>query len=421
MAGPGSRRYGANTGSGGSSGNDGDVVAFRFNTVNVSRSASSATKLAGFTQWNSLNSEPSDNAHGWVYTDTYANIGVSTPPSGNTRGLVQEFYPISMRPTQAILAATSTNPPVFTVASTATWVTGHQIIFENLPGDFGTNLNDINRDITVINGTTFSVPVNATGYAAYTSGGTVGTSYDSFQPDPYLQWGDETDAEVGDLPANVWIQTWMIVPETFDADIGSGTDTFTSTFATRDKSIYPSREEAPDPIYGASFMDGLNWDFLLGAGGYESINEHLSVPAVVRDEAFLCLDTGGAAFGGGGDNALTSEGDQHKLYQNLNNTTGKIVKGIWTEVRMHFDTSGANGTWEAWIKKEGQARVKVAEWIGGTTPSFTWSIPAPERVGHRVFRLNAVVNGDPGFGDHMLVYDTIDIATSEANLPDYDA
>jgi hypothetical protein len=73
---------------------------------------------------------------------------------------------------QNITAATSANPIAFTTAGTHGWATGNQVQFAGLPGDFGTNLNGNTYAITVTGGTTFTIPVNGGGYAAYTSGGT---------------------------------------------------------------------------------------------------------------------------------------------------------------------------------------------------------------------------------------------------------
>lgn len=323
----------------------GDVASFRFETVFATRGDTIANLQAAFDEWDGVTSEPEDNAGGWVYTQTYANLNVPTPPSGNTRGLVQEFFPVGLFP-------------------------------GGNPGDF--------------------------------------------QPNPYLAWGEQSDP-TGNVPANVYFRWWMYVPSTFSADIGSGSQSFTSTFSTRDKSIYPTREEPPDPPYNATFHDGLSWDFLLGAGGYEGVNAHLGVPSMPSNEAFLCLDTGGGVAGSGAAVNELAPGDSHKLYQNLNNTT-KIVTDTWIEVTLHFDTSSASGKWEAWIKHEGQSRVKVAEWIDGTTEDFSWIIPVEQRGGHKIFQLNSVVNGTGagGVGDHRIIYDTIDIAISLANLPDYD-
>lgn len=71
-----------------------------------------------------------------------------------------------------ISAATSANPIVFTTSAAHGWSTGQTVQFAALPGDFGTNLNGLQKVITVTDATHFSVAVNGTAYVAYTSGGT---------------------------------------------------------------------------------------------------------------------------------------------------------------------------------------------------------------------------------------------------------
>jgi hypothetical protein len=411
----------------------GDVASLRFPNA-VARSTDQTTKDTAFQGmgWNAAMSEPYDNARGWVYTATPASLGISTSPVGETRVLVQEFFPYAMRPRATITGATSANPIVFTMASTASWTTGSRVQFTGLPGSFAALNGSALYNATVINGTTLSVPVDGSGFGAYTSGGEIATAYNDIQPNPYVEWQPSSEPE-GTLPANVYFRYWTMLVEEFDADIGSGTQSFTSTIQSRNKNIYPSR--ATDPPYPATFTSGLNWDLVPGSLGFEDGNEHIAVPgSFPTDEIFLALDTAADDFGAGGaDNQLASDDLQHRLYQNLNNTTGKIVKGVWTEITLHFDTSSAYGVWRAWIKPEGQSRIQVAHWVdsrhadavalGGGTADFVWDIPVGQRVGHRTFRLNPVYGGFNGadYGDMMLVTSAIDIATSWDDLPDYDA
>ncbi len=81
--------------------------------------------------------------------------------------------------------ATSTNPIVFRTTAAHGWSTGDNILFGALPGDFGTNLNSTIRSIVVVDSDEFSVAVNGTAYAAYTSGGSATRVVDDGFPD----WG----------------------------------------------------------------------------------------------------------------------------------------------------------------------------------------------------------------------------------------
>jgi hypothetical protein len=416
----------------------GDIFSDNFDYL-VARDACSGLTCAAFTSagWESGNFEE-DDARGWIYTADPDDFGAPANPSGSPYALVQEFYPVSMRPSQTITAATSANPIVLTVANTAL-LTQEQYALEGMPGDFAV-LNYINQNITVINGTTFSVPVNGSGFGAYTSGGTVVGTYNDIQPDPYLQVFNQSSS-VGTIPPDVWFRMWLYVPETFTADIGSGPVSFDSTFGrNRDKTWYMSRETAPDPPYGASPCDGVSWIVYLGHVGVEESNARISVPgSFPTNEAFIDFDTGSIEdFGCGADDELTDEDVDHRLGHNLDNTApdGKIVPNIWYELTVHVDTSGPYGALRTWLKRQGQTCVQIQHWVdgrhadavalGGATADFTWDIADTDnqRNGHRQLRLNPVITGystDGGVGDHAMLIGSFDIASSAANLPTYDA
>lgn len=71
-----------------------------------------------------------------------------------------------------ISAATSANPIEFTTSSNHGWTSADTVEFASLPGDFGTNLNATQRVITVTALNKFTIAVDGSAYAAYTTGGT---------------------------------------------------------------------------------------------------------------------------------------------------------------------------------------------------------------------------------------------------------
>lgn len=75
--------------------------------------------------------------------------------------------------TANISAATSTNPVQFTTSAAHGWNTGNTVDFASLPGAFGTAFNNGTFTITVNGATTFTVAIDGSAFAAYTSGGTV--------------------------------------------------------------------------------------------------------------------------------------------------------------------------------------------------------------------------------------------------------
>jgi hypothetical protein len=73
--------------------------------------------------------------------------------------------------TAAIIAATSTNPIAFQTGTDHGWSSGNEVTLTSLPGDFGTNLNGNDYPITVTGLDSFTIAVDGTTYAAYTTGG----------------------------------------------------------------------------------------------------------------------------------------------------------------------------------------------------------------------------------------------------------
>ena len=71
-----------------------------------------------------------------------------------------------------IIAATSANPIAFQTSAPHGWSTSNTVQFAGLPDDFGTNLNGLQKVITVTGLDTFTVAVDGAAYIAYTSGGT---------------------------------------------------------------------------------------------------------------------------------------------------------------------------------------------------------------------------------------------------------
>jgi hypothetical protein len=92
-----------------------------------------------------------------------------------------------------------------------------------------------------------------------------------------------------------------------------------------------------------------------------------------------------------------------------------IQPNRWTLVKLHFDTSTTSGAYEAWIKPQGGEWIKVAEWIDGVTPDFSWTIPAEIVGGHNVLRIPTTVDTY----DSWLYLDDFVIAASESDLPVY--
>lgn len=71
-----------------------------------------------------------------------------------------------------VSTATTANPITFTTSAAHGWNTGNTVTFAGLPGDFSA-LNGNTYTITRTGAATFTVPVDGSAFAAFTSGGTV--------------------------------------------------------------------------------------------------------------------------------------------------------------------------------------------------------------------------------------------------------
>ncbi|HEY0687072.1 MAG TPA: hypothetical protein VGD45_32310 [Steroidobacter sp.] len=203
------------------------------------------------------------------------------------------------------------------------------------------------------------------------------------QTDYYLQLGRE-GSTTQTLPANVWIQFWTYAtPE--------------SRFSTRDKTLYPC-----SGIYPCNWGPNLGWLFMWGSGGFNTSGDGSS-------RRFLAVEAQNADFRG--DTEYPA--NKAKLKQNLVSTP--LAGGQWYQVRLHFDTSGAQGTYEAWVRQRGQSTwTKYSDWRGGQTANFYWPIPTDQRRGHTMFRAPTTVNG---FGSSTVYIDDFAIASSQSALP----
>lgn len=201
------------------------------------------------------------------------------------------------------------------------------------------------------------------------------------QTDYYLKLGQD-NAPLTTIPANLWIQFWTYAtPE--------------SRFGRRDKTIYPCRGSYPCQ------RGQLGWLFMWGAAGFETV----SAPDGGR---FLALEGERADFQG----ATEYPTNARKLYQNVSRTP--LLADRWYQVKLHVDVSHEQGVYEAWVRERGMPWTKVAEWIGGVTRGFVWSIPEEERLGFKQLAMPTTVGGPDDSTTYM---DDFVLAGSEDGLP----
>jgi hypothetical protein len=205
------------------------------------------------------------------------------------------------------------------------------------------------------------------------------------QTDFYLQIGSESNPEAT-IPANLWIQFWVYLNDFGDQQ---------SAFPTRSKFFYPS---ASEPLYPSS---DERWLFMNGRSCFEGTAGGVS-------DNYLCMRPPAADFVASDDYPTNA----NKLGQNL--SSKQILANGWYLVRMHVDTSAPQGRWEAWLRGQDEAALtKIAEWIGGVTPSFSWPLPPEQQTNLRAIRIPTTVNEF----DSWMYMDDLAIATSESALP----
>lgn len=212
------------------------------------------------------------------------------------------------------------------------------------------------------------------------------------QTDYYLQFGSGQVAN--EVPGNVWFQFW-IYPNHYD-DPTNQNDQL-SLFENRFKFIYPCDGGYP-------CQDGsIKWLTTLGFTTGEPYWAN-------QDNTELFITTMDP-YATEVNYELAPPYDAHKIGQT--DVSENITPNRWTLVKIHYDTTTVSGTFEAWMKPMGGEWVKVAEWIDGVTPNFSWRLN--EIGGHRLFRMPTTVDDH----DSWIYMDDFAMATSESDLPVY--
>jgi hypothetical protein len=215
-----------------------------------------------------------------------------------------------------------------------------------------------------------------------------------YQTDFYLELGNGSSAAHDNfIPGDVWIQFW-IYPQHFGNQL--------SRFGTRNKFIYACNSTYPCSQY--------QWMLSWGSNTYNQSNMN------PRGNP-----TNGEFFFHVASPYANKAGDENPDQLGQTNLSDWPRPNRWTLVKMRFNTTRTTGnSWEMWLRPYGGAWIKVAEWIGGVTPGFTWDIPSNVARGHRVVRMPTTVGATTGqWYDSWTYMDDFVIATTEQDLPVY--
>ncbi len=221
------------------------------------------------------------------------------------------------------------------------------------------------------------------------------------QTDLYLQLGNGESAAYDDyIPADVWFQFWAY-PQYYGTQL--------SRWRGDDKFLYVCNTNYP--CHSHLWM--LQW-------GPKTYNPYFGTNTlgIPSNGEFNWLMRNSAGVGSI-VYSPASVFNQEKL--GPQDLTQWMKPNQWTLVKLHFVTSSTSGnSWEVWLRPYGGQWTKVSEWIGGTTPDFTWTIPSGSEGGHRVLRMPTTVGGTGrDWFDSWLYIDDFAVASSEDDLPTY--
>lgn len=228
-----------------------------------------------------------------------------------------------------------------------------------------------------------------------------------WQTDFYLQYGD-TQGPADAIPADVWFQFWVYPTGGYDHGM---------------KFLYPCNGDYP--------CQDLNWLLSVGTTSATPLHHQVLPDGTINE---LQLDPPPnqlpaphvflQARGTGAEYQPANPHAYHGPTLGQSDVAELMQANRWTLVKIHFDTSGAQGTYEAWMRPRGGSWTKVVEWIDNSTPDFTWPLAAPG--GHRVLRMpttvgsQRVLEGYPDWSYDSLTYmDDFAMAVAEADLPAY--
>jgi len=232
------------------------------------------------------------------------------------------------------------------------------------------------------------------------------------QSDFYLQYGQE-NGPTNAVPADVWFQFWIYTARYNDP---ADQNDQISAFGPRFKFIYPCNVAYPCSPGNAnnSYVPEFHWLNTFGSTTSEPLWYNLGN----EDISQLYITTiGPSDHPSNNVNTIVYSGpttppeNDFKIGQQT--VSENIMPNRWTLVTIHYDTSTTAGTFEAWFRPLGGTEVKVAEWISGSTPDFTWTVINPS--GHSVFRIPTTME----LYDSWIYVDDFVMATARSQLPVY--
>lgn len=229
----------------------------------------------------------------------------------------------------------------------------------------------------------------------------------------HLQYGD-AKGPPNQIPGDVWFQFWIYL--NYYDDPQDKEDQLSGI--TGGKFLYPSI----DGSYPAQPL----WLFTFNHHSYV-FPKGETEPREIDAESYQQILIQTVSSGREGPYAEIKKGPEYNRWKlGQTNLEERIIANRWTLVKLHFDTSTTSAKYEAWLRPLGGKTVKVAEWIDGVTPDFSWKIPADKVGGHKVLCMPTTHGAHESWGDRAkynkdfwLYLDDFAMATSEDALPTY--
>lgn len=221
------------------------------------------------------------------------------------------------------------------------------------------------------------------------------------QTDIFLQRGDGVLTDNDVLPADCWVQHWLMLHR-------AGTEL--SQFSNQGtKWIYPCRDSYP-----CTTMSNV-----LQLRGYAGGDTCASMPDQVS--GWYPLDDGSENRPGNDQHSWTPDpgdpcyGDYNPIRRGVHNSANFFAPNTWYLTKFRLSTVGPNGSIELWVREYGNLTwSKWMDWRGNVTPdTYQYLVDAVNQgVGHQLLKLFTTFND---VNSWVYVGD-FQVATSEANL-----
>lgn len=213
------------------------------------------------------------------------------------------------------------------------------------------------------------------------------------QTDFYLQFGDNTNSSL--IPGDVWFQFWI----------------YLQNYGTQVSGVVDAQQKFLYPCNGSYGCHTGHWIWHFGTTAYPTLGSDIGYQNGLRWHLQQPSGWTTISYDGNG-----------QVGNNVNDVY--VQPNKWYLVKIHFDTSTTNGTYQLWMREQGVAEfTQLANWVGGQD-GFTMSTTTENLGGHGILKMPTTWGQSTcGSGgecyDAWVLLDDFVIAESESDLPTY--